>query len=96
MLNSIDVLRFIVRGWPSNDDLEVLKNDYFKDCIFVFDDTEGYEKGAANQALVNAMFSNRYYIYPASSELLARHDLKGFASLSVSFPMNRLVFTRQG
>ena len=42
-----------VDGRLSETDLDVMQTEKFENCIFVFDDTEGAEKGAINQILVN-------------------------------------------
>jgi hypothetical protein len=85
-----------VDGRLNETDLDVMQTDNFENCIFVFDDTEGAEKGAINQILVNQKMQNRIYIYPPSNEVLKKHNLFGGNTLSLSIPNSMVTFSRQG
>lgn len=86
-----------VDGRLTKEDITLTQNGHFDSCIFVFDDTEGFEKGAINQAMVQESFKQaRYYIYPPSSDLMQKHNFNGFACISVSIPLTNVTFTRQG
>ena len=61
-----------VDGRLSAADLDVMQTKNFAKCIFVFDDTEGTEKGVIDQFLVEQKMKDRFYIYPPSTEILKK------------------------
>ena len=67
--------------------LEEIQTENFANCVFVFDDTEGVEKGTINQVLVDQKMKNKILITGADgfigshlTETLVRlgHDVKAF------------------
>ena len=99
MLTKIDSPQdlLFVDGRLSAADLDVMQTENFAKCIFVFDDTEGTEKGVANQFVVEQKMKDRFCIYPPSTEILKQNNFHGGSStLSLSIPSSMVTFARQG
>jgi len=98
MLLKIDTPQdlLFVDGRLSNEDISILQTPNYSSCVFVFDDTEGVEKGFVNQFHLSQKLTERFFIYPPSSEVLKQQNLYGNCNVSLSIPMSILKFVRQG
>ena len=98
MLLKIDTPQdlLFVDGRLTEADINILQTSNYDGCVFVLDDTEGVEKGFVNQFHLNNKLTNRFFIYPPSSDVLKQQNLYGICNVSLSIPMSILKFVRQG
>jgi hypothetical protein len=85
-----------VDGRLNDQDLDIIQTENFANCVFVFDDTEGVEKGTINQVLVDQKIKNRFVIYPPSNEILNKFNFYSASTISLSIPSSMVTFNRQG
>lgn len=98
MMSTIDCPQdlLFVDGRLNDQDLDIIQTENFANCVFVFDDTEGVEKGTINQVLVDQKIKNRFVIYPPSNEILNKFNFYSASTISLSIPSSMVTFNRQG
>ena len=98
LLNKVEAPQdlLFIDGSLTNEDVEIIATANFENCVFVFDDTEGAEKGTINQVLVSQKIKNRCMLYPPSRELLKEENLSEYSNLSLSIPYGMFQMSRQG